>query len=149
MNAAPDDYDVVYKLAPAIGGARGNRFCGPGALAMLLAIGTDEAAALLRQVNGKRSVFGVVERHMVDALRSAGARAYPVPLTVDRVETLQAFARTTPQGNYLVAVTGHYVAVHVSSDGIEAGDNRTVYPMALDKFPRRRQRVRAAWKVTR
>lgn len=137
----------IPDLAPAIGGSRGNGFCGPGALAMLLAIGTDEAAALIRKVSGKVAVFGVQPEYMLAALRSAGAR---VDLVAGGLKpALQQWAFDQQPGCYLVNVTGHYVAVRVTPAGIEAGDNRTIYPMALDRFPRRRQRVKAAWKVVR
>ncbi|MDP3521288.1 MAG: hypothetical protein Q8S02_11770 [Hydrogenophaga sp.] len=49
-----------------------NSFCGPTAMATVLGISTDHAARIIRGVSGDRSIKGVSERHLWEALTSVG-----------------------------------------------------------------------------
>lgn len=136
----------VPALHPAIGGSRGNRFCGPGALAILTGKGTDEAAAAIRAVTGKRNVFGVMPNDLWKAGQRLGLTLLEVAI-VDCQGSLRAWAARQQPGRYLVTVTNHYVVARVTQDGIEVGDNQSVYPVPLAKFRRAGKRVQRAWKV--
>jgi len=72
-------------LHPAIGG---NRYCGPGALAILTGKTTDETAAVLRAVSGKRAIRGINRKHMMAACGLLGLTAEAVPA----VGSLQGWA---------------------------------------------------------
>ena len=130
-------------LHPAIGP---NRYCGPGALAILTGLDTGDTARVLREVTGKRAICGVWWPAMLAASARLGLRLTPRFVAGDRrPQTLEQFAAGCTRGAvYLVLVTGHYT---VLADG-EACDNCTIYPTALARYRKRRARVRRAWEVS-
>jgi hypothetical protein len=134
-------------LHPAIGGARGNRYCGPGALAILTGVGTGDAAAAIRQVTGKPAVRGCHHADLVQAGWNLGLRLSRQP-SPTATGTLRAWAVRQEPGRYLVNVTGHYVVVRVNLlREVEVADNLTIYPLPLAQFKRAGQRVKRAWRV--
>lgn len=128
-------------LHPALGK---NRYCGPGALAMLFGCSTDEAAAVLRDVSGRSSIKRIGAAEMLRAIERLGARAHPEPIVKPRA--VREWARGC-HGKWLVQVTGHYVAIDATSDEIEIGDNQSVTARTLDEFRRGGKRVTAAWSI--
>jgi hypothetical protein len=136
----------VPQLHPAIGGAKGNRYCGPGALAILTGLDTGACAAAIRGVTGKPAVRGVRVGDLLDT-------AWRLRLRLQRLHsddvtgTLGRWAARQRDGRYLVHVTGHYVVVRVCAGTVEVCDNLSVYPQPLTQFRRSRVRVRRAWRV--
>lgn len=53
-----------------------NRYCGPTAIATVLGISTDHAAAMIRQQSGQVAVKSTSRHHLAQALRSAGCSVY-------------------------------------------------------------------------
>lgn len=49
-----------------------NRYCGPAVVSILTGCDTAQAAALLRQVSGKRSIKGTTPREVLEALAAQG-----------------------------------------------------------------------------
>jgi hypothetical protein len=49
-----------------------NRYCGPAVVSILTGCDTAQAARLLREVSGKRSVKGTTPRQVLDALEARG-----------------------------------------------------------------------------
>lgn len=144
---------TLFDLSPAVGR---NRYCGPGALAILLGIDTDNAAARLRAITGQRAIYGAHTVDMVQALRGAkegvtveGVAAAGLVIGSTRKPTLAQLAACLDPGVYLVNITGHFVVLRKTADGVDVADNHTVYPMPLAKFRRLRSRVKSAWKVVR
>lgn len=134
-------------LHPAIGR---NRFCGPGALAIVVGISTDDASRTLRDVTGRRSIHGVEPDSLVRAFRRHGMRLRPIPVADGW--SLIRWARADDiirHGRYVVMTTGHYCVVRIDGDGlaIEVSDNKTVYPVRIEAYRGRRKHVRAVWKV--
>src|SRR5690242_4309825 len=101
-------------LHPALGK---NRYCGPGALAMLFGCSTDEAAAVLREVSGKTYIKGIEPAAMLRAVERFGGQAHPEPIVKPRA--VREWARGCCAGKWLVQVTKHYVAVDATGDEIE------------------------------
>jgi hypothetical protein len=127
-----------------------NHYCGPAALAYVLRSDPDEAARLLRQVSGKRSIHGVTNVNLDAALQAAQVRFVRTATGNGRLPTrcLPTLARwynTVPLGEYIVCVTGHYIVV----DGERMFDNRHHQgkPMALCPYLRRR--VKMSWLMLR
>lgn len=136
---------LLFDLSPAVGR---NRYCGPGALAILLGLDTDEAAARLRAVTGRRAIRRIGWFAMVLVINQRDARA--VPCGVAPGATLRSFADALVfDGVYLVNITGHFVVLRKGDGRIDVADNHTIYPMPLAKFRRLRSRVKGAWKVVR
>lgn len=132
-------------LHPALGN---NRFCGPGAMAALTGMSTDEAAAAIRKTTGKRAVFGVRAEDMLDTFCSLGYTWKRVTTPAHR--SLEKVAPTLPHGVYLVNVTHHYVAVSVTDEtGVVVLDNQSVTERQLMEFRRRNKHVVGVWEITR
>lgn len=132
-------------LHPAIGK---NRYCGPGALAMLTGCSTDEAARLIRQNSGQLYVKGAANKDVLAALFALGCTVRPVPVVTWKrfyEPPLREFVKTLQAGRYLVEVTRHYVAVDVEAG--EVGDNVSVTPRTFAEFRRGGKKVRKAWLV--
>jgi hypothetical protein len=128
-------------LYPAIGG---NRWCGPGALAILTGKDTDETARLLREVSGKRAIFGIQQRYMLDVLHREGLRALEIG-QLAQTGPFRKFKGEACPGTYLVIITGHYVVIDTAT--MEVCDNMTVYPVPLAKYRRANKRVKRAWRI--
>lgn len=129
-------------IGPAIGR---NRYCGPGAFAILTGSTTDDGAAMIRRVNGKRAVFGTSPEDLTLALCYAGWLAFP-----QEIPRRQSLERLAPDffGNgaaYLVEITGHWCVVQ----GNQVCDNHTIYPLAIYRYRQRGKHVKRAWRVVR
>src|SRR3954462_5037444 len=97
----------VTELYPAIGK---NRYCGPGALAIVTGVATDETAKAIREVSGKRAVKGCSNSDLVWAGKRLGVelveRANVKGL---RLNQWIADGWTKEPGSvFVVNVTGHY-----------------------------------------
>lgn len=142
-------------LHPAIGP---NRYCGPGALAILTGMDTGETARLLRVVTGRSRICGVRATAMLRVLEAQGIYARPIPLVqegsgiVVHRPTLRVFAhwlteRRNERGIYLVIVTNHYVILDTREYFPMVSDNMTIYPVRMDAFKRARKHVVNAWRI--
>jgi hypothetical protein len=129
------------RIGPVIKPKTGhNRFCGPGALSMILQIDTAEAAKLLRKVSGKQRIAGTHVGHMKNALRERGCRVVEVP--VRDTPTLAEWLRLNPISQrssniYLITAGTHFVVVQ----GRLGGCNQTGGPGPLSAMKKRRARV--------
>lgn len=134
-------------LHPAIGS---NRYCGPGALAILSGLSTGETAKLLRELTGRRAIMRIGHDALLVALGRLGIPALDVVryVKIEPRPPLWNWALTAARGTYLVSVTGHFVVVEKKDNGvIEVTDNLTIYPITLAKFWGRQKRVRRVSKV--
>lgn len=129
---------TTINIGPVIRPATGhNRYCGPGALSIILRIDTGEAAALLRKVTGRRQITGVHEPWMRRALESKGYRVQSQPVP-DKI-TLAGWLKEHPVSQrgtkvYLITAGNHYVVVQ----GRRGGCNQTKGPVALKDMKKRR-----------
>lgn len=129
-------------LHPAIGP---NRYCGPGAYAILTGLDTGIAAAHLRDLTGKRAIIGTPAWALTKALTERGLSVVEKTQPLGRGAPLSRWSETVSPGVYLVNVTKHWVVVDLHAG--EAADNNSVYPRPLDKFGRRRKRVQRWWRI--
>ncbi len=135
-------------MGPAIGS---NSFCGPAALASAFGMETGDAARLIREISGKVKVFGVSNKYMRLAIaRLTQGRYRDIHVDETKRPSLERFCAGLPSGRYIVCVTGHYCAVDVSLDrsDIQVCDNHTIYPLALERYSRRRKHVKTAWSLS-
>lgn len=136
----------MTSLQPAIGK---NRYCGPGALAIVTGLPTDEASRLIRTVNGKRRIFGVSPYDLRRAFMLAKVTLSDVPVAKGVSASWFVKDRIAHgwNGVYVLNVTGHYLVVEIRGDEAWACDNRTVYPVPFAKYSLRRKRIKQVWKV--
>lgn len=135
-------------LHPAIGS---NRYCGPGALAILTGHDTRATAAKLRELTGKRAILDTPHQAMVDALTSWGfevAELFDFRETQPKLHrpTLARLAPTLGAGLFLIVITDHYVVLDTAA--LEVCDNLTIYPLPLARYRKRRARVARVWAVS-
>ena len=123
-----------------------NRYCGPGAIAMLTGLDTDTVAREIRAYTGKPYVKSTPTSALGYVLARLCATVERLPVTGR--PRLQDWVRTLGEGRYAVWVTGHYVVVEVNGWGKRrVGDNRTKLPVKMVEFHGRRVQVRGAWRV--
>jgi len=123
-----------------------NNYCGPCALAYVLGSDPDSAAALLRKMSGKRSIRGVSNSLLIEAIWGAGVKprlAFPIG-NVPRPQLRSWLAtRENPAGLYIVNITRHYIVVNRD----QMFDNRFHLGKPLEKCPYLLRRVVNAWLV--
>ena len=127
---------------------RGNRFCGPAAISALTGLDTDQTAALIREISGRRQVTGTRASHMLDVLSHCGLSAARVP-GANR-QTLAAWLanneyRLNPGRVYLI-VAGHHWQL-VECDSYVCGIVKEVVPVTHKKV-KRRARVTEVYEVS-
>ena len=136
----------MSRLQPAIGK---NRYCGPGAIAIVTGLPTDEASRLIRAVNGKRSIHGVSPYDLRQAFKRAKVALHDIPIA-ERM-TVSSFIDSRLDfmfdGVYVLYVTGHYLVVEIHDGQAWACDNRTIYPVPFKKYSLRKKRIKQVWKV--
>ena len=123
----------------------GNGYCGPSALSILLGIDTDEAAALLRSIQGRRAIRGTWDSEMRGALEKAGysmIESYVAPRpTLKQWNRMMCHRRS--KDVYLLSV-GHHYAV-VKSRFYCCGLTGKI--VNIKESPKWRSRVRQAWRI--
>lgn len=129
----------------------GNRYCGPAVISALTQCTTDEAARLIRSVNGKRSVKGTSYGDMFAALALCGIRAarlqsLPLKLAPTLAGWLALTEKMRTPGRVFLLVAGnHWQLVH--SDTYVCGIVRDVVEVTHNKV-KRRARVTLVWELT-
>lgn len=132
-------------------GPRSNRYCGPSALSAITGLSTGDTAALLRKVSGKRSIKGTHTSHMRSALLQLG---YSMHTWFDydglpakgRPTLLQWAKKRAPGGDVYLLSVGYHWALVQGRRYVCGMVGKTV---SLKESPKKRARVRAAWRIVR
>lgn len=115
-----------------------NNYCGPAALSAIAGITSEQAAALLRHIGGRRAICTTYDREMIGAMKALGLK----------IQQKHFFGKPTvkkwkrPKGKLLVAVTGHYICVQSG----KFWDNYNQTGTPLKKISRKK--VCQAWVFT-
>jgi hypothetical protein len=139
-------------LKPVKRAAKGhNRFCGPAALSIIAGIDTAEAAAVIRNVNKKRSVTGTYDWEIIKSLNLLGynvaSAAKLNPLTPKANPTLAGWLKSDGRDGktlYLVAAGNHWLVVQ----GRRYCCGKTSEIVSIrDEKVKRRARVTAVYRI--
>lgn len=130
----------------------GNRFCGPAAISAVTGCSTDEAARVLRSVNGKRAIMGTGPRDMRLAYSHFGVRMellHNFP-NKDARPTLASWLRDhgsirTAGRVFLLSAGNHWQLV--SGRRFVCGQIEQVVPLTHEKV-KRRARVAYVYELT-
>jgi hypothetical protein len=153
------------KYRPAAKGH--NRYCGPGALSILLQIDTQEAALRLRKwrIENTRqsspSIKGTYDREMIDVLIEGGKAVYKRWGSAQNIEWAQDHHTLTgptlnqwlsvkhSDGVYLVSAGHHWFVIAVRGNRRYYSDNNIGewVNARTDKRVSRRARMQTAYKV--
>ena len=112
-----------------------NSFCGPYAVSHALGVTIKEAAAKIRELTGRRAIFGV-ELDVMDRLFT---RVYTRPAGAHC--TVDGFYVSRPPAVYVLAIRGHYLVL----EGDRIYDNHGTAPVKTHY--QRGKWVEAAWHV--
>lgn len=129
----------------------GNRYCGPAVISALTRCTTNEAARLIRSVNGKRFVKGTTNGEMTAALSLCGIRVAVIQRWCkSQAPTLAGWLASTeklraPGRVFLVSAGNHWQLI--SSDTYVCGIVGDVVEVTHSKV-KRRGRVEAVWELT-
>jgi hypothetical protein len=132
-------------IRPVVKGS--NRYCGPAAISIISGIDTGRAAALIRNLTGKRMVCGLSNSHLKLALNRLGYELRSVQLNRDIA--VGTYARWLDSSNrdtsalYLVSAGRHYSMVQ----GNQYCCSQTVQIVATDEMPHRRSYIQQIWTV--
>lgn len=91
-----------------------NTYCGPAVLSMVFHISTDDAAAHVRKITGKRFVKWMNHSHMAQALSAntiGDGKSYVVSPSRPTLKKVSD-EHFKPSGYYVVLITGHFILVH-------------------------------------
>lgn len=132
-----------------------NSYCGPGAIATVTGLTSDEAARALREVTGKRSIHGVTSCELEETLEYLGIDYQYYAFTeyydkklkqvIHRNPTLTQFIKWRDSvglknKTFIVDLTSHFIAV----EGDYANDNCTKSKVLIKDFGMTRTRVKRA-----
>lgn len=133
----------------------GNSYCGPSALSAIAGIGTKEAAALLRKINGRTCIKGTYVFEMRQALVKLGFDLRSVSHIGSATKTaqkrgavtLRQWAKDVARGTdvFLVSAGHHWILVQ----GRYAICGKTLNLVPVAEHPHARCRVGTACQVTR
>lgn len=130
-----------------------NRYCGPTAIATILGVSTDHAAAMIRGQTGRRSAMRVSVRDLAAALEQAGCSVsrYSVIGPLSTQPTVAAWLRGErgiagglPKHKHVVLVHGSHFGTILGTRYLCSLTSRSTVP--LKSIPKRRARV-SGWLV--
>jgi hypothetical protein len=120
-----------------------NRYCGPTAMATILGITTDQAAALIRAQSGQRAVRSTFTVHLMAAMRAAGCKLTLVraPHGTKQRDTLASWLRTRklPSDMHVIVTHGNHYGVILGKRYLCSLTKRQT--VGLADIPKRRARV--------
>lgn len=123
-----------------------NKFCGPAAISAIAGIWTSEAAALLRELTGKRSIKGTYAHEVLIVLCNLGYSCCEIEVLED--ETLGQWLKTFPRDYnrlYLIAAAHHWQVVSLDKYVC----SKTIIPVSLSNpYVPRKARIKAIYEIT-
>src|ERR1035437_9439974 len=123
-----------------------NQYCGPAVLSALTGESTDRCAAVISAVSGKTVIKAVQREHLRDALKRL---RFDVEETNFSGSTLYGvlYRMHHNDGQYVIFIPNHVIAIEVNGDEIFICDNHTKTPLDIKQSSRLTQRVELVWKV--
>tara|TARA_R100000458_G_C8218551_1_gene203669 strand:+ start:127 stop:969 length:843 start_codon:yes stop_codon:yes gene_type:complete len=124
-----------------------NRWCGPGAIAILTGVTTDDASRMIRAITGKRSCTGTPTTVLREVLRQCGIESHPHNyLDTQKRPTLNQWVEqgNSQGGTYLVVAGNHFQIL----TGDLFVDNQVKEPTAFEDLKKgKRRRVEATYRL--
>ena len=123
-----------------------NKYCVPAVMSALTGRSTDECAAVITSINGRQEIKAVNTEDIIKAFKK---------LRFDIVNQI-VYSRTlygnlqrlaSQDGNYLIIVPKHIVAIRVENEQIQICDNQSKEPLDARNSARLTQQVDKIFKV--
>lgn len=122
-----------------------NQYCGPAVLSILTGLDTDKTAQLIKSVDSNYNGSYVYMPSLLLALRRGGFDANVVEKDCSLFRLFHSIA--SKDGQYIVVVPSHVVAVEVTQGKVYLCDNHTKEPINGAASSRLGQRVLECYKV--
>lgn len=124
-----------------------NQFCGPAVISSFTGCTTDEAVRLIQQIRGNnKPVKGAYTLEVVEAFRRLGwSHSYLTHLS--NCGNLFYLLTVLEDGQYLVMVPRHFIAIEVQGNQKFICDNHTRQPLNLTASARLGQSIQQVVKV--
>ena len=124
-----------------------NKYCVPAVMSALTGRSTDECAAVITSINGRQEIKAVNVPDIIKAFKKLrfDIEEQNVPArtlfgTLDRL--------STKDGNYLIIVPHHIVAISVENNKVQLVDNASKEPLDASMSARLTQQVDKIFKIT-
>lgn len=121
-----------------------NKYCGPSVMSAICGITTDEAAAIISGITGKKRVISVYESHLVAAFHKVGYKTEKLQVTS---HTVFGSLFNLKDGIYVYTVPRHYIAIEVNGNHRYICDNHTKSPINASASARLSQKVVSMFRV--
>lgn len=124
-----------------------NRYCGPAVLSALTGKSTDTCAAVISAISGKNVIKSVQVEHLVEAFKRLNFETQEV-CPVSRTLYGNISFMINRDGNYIIVVPEHVVAVTITDKQAFFIDNHTKEPINAIASARLTQEVKRIIKIT-
>lgn len=104
-----------------------NKFCGPSVMSAILGITTDEAAAVISSITGRKKVAGVYLSDLKKAFESCGCMTADIEVRATTVFGNLFNIKT--EGYYVFMVPGHFIAIEINGSHRYICDNHSRSPI--------------------
>jgi hypothetical protein len=122
-----------------------NQFCGPAVMSALTGKSTDECAAVISAVSGRKEIKAVQPAHIKEALKRLRFDVSELDGGPTLFGVLNRLYRNN--GFYVIFVPRHVVAIEIKIDEVYICDNHTKTPLNIRQSARLLQKVEAVWRV--
>lgn len=124
-----------------------NQYCGPSVLSAMTGRSTDECAAVISQVSGRKEIKAVEMHYIRLAFEKLRFMVTPVnSYSYTLFGTLHGLANK--DGMYIIGVPKHVVAVEVKDNKVYLIDNHTKSPIDASGSARLSQKVDIVYRIT-
>ena len=124
-----------------------NKFCVPAVMSALTGRSTDECAAVITSINGKQEIKAV---NVPDIIKAFKKLRFDIVEESVPARTLYGVlsSLSSKDGNYLILVPKHIVAIRVENNQIQLIDNASKEPLDASASARLTQSVDKVFKIT-
>lgn len=124
-----------------------NKFCVPAVMSALTGRSTDECAAVITSINGKQEIKAV---NVPDIIKAFKKLRFDIEEQSVPARTLYGVlsSLSSKDGNYLILVPRHIVAIKVENGNIQLIDNASKEPLDASASARLTQSVDKVFKIT-
>lgn len=125
-----------------------NQFCGPAVLSALTGKSTDECAAVISSINGRREIRAVSTDELIKAIEKL---RFDVIKSAREKGSLYAtfMGLIGSDGMYVIIIPKHVIAAEVRDEEIFLIDNHSKQPINAAHSARLMQKVEAVYKVVK
>lgn len=124
-----------------------NQFCGPAVMSAITGKTTDECAAVISAITGKKEIRAVYTKDLMSAFKMLKFKAEKVQHYGYTLYAVISFL-VNHDGMYVITVPKHFIAIEIKDKQIYIIDNHTKVPINAAASARLSQKVDEVYKIT-